>query len=64
MHDEIRVRELKVPEKIKVLNDPEQVVFAITMSRAAAVEEALEETSSAEDVEVVKKGKKDEEGAA
>ena len=60
VHDEIRVRELKVPEMVKVLNDPEQVVYAITMSRAAAAEEALEETPSADEVEVVKKGKKDE----
>ena len=63
VHDEIRVRELKAAQGVKVLNDPEQVVFAITMSRAAAVEEALEGAPSAEDVEVVKKGKKDEDEA-
>jgi large subunit ribosomal protein L25 len=63
VHDEIRVGELKAAQGVKVLNDPEQVVFAITMSRAAAVEEALEGAPSAEDVEVVKKGKKDEDEA-
>lgn len=63
VHDEIRVKELKALANVKVLNDPEQVVFAITMSRAAAVEEALEEAPSAEDVEVVKKGKKEEDEA-
>jgi large subunit ribosomal protein L25 len=63
VHDEIRVRELKVPAGVRVLSDPDQTVFAITMSRTAAVEEALEGAPSADDVEVVKKGKKDEEGA-
>lgn len=62
VHDEIRVRELKTPERVRVLSDPDQVVFAIAMSRAGAAEEAEEEAPSAEDVEVVKKGKKDEEG--
>jgi large subunit ribosomal protein L25 len=64
VHDEIRVRELKAADGVKVLSDPEQVVFAITMSRAGAVEEGLEETASADEVEVVKKGKKDEDEGA
>jgi large subunit ribosomal protein L25 len=61
VHDEIRVRELRVPERVKVLNDANQTVFSITLSRTAAVEEALEEAEpEADEVEVVKKGKKEE----
>ena len=63
VHDEVLVKQLRVPEGVKVLNDPEQVVFAITMARAAEVEETVTETPTAEDVEVVKKGKKDEDEA-
>ena len=62
VHDEIRVRELRVPERVRILNDADQTVFSITLSRTAVVEEALEEEgASADEVEVVKKGKKDEE---
>lgn len=64
VHDEIRARQLKLPENVKLLTDEDQVLFAITPSRAAAVEEAEEageQAPEADDVEVVKKGKKDEE---
>jgi large subunit ribosomal protein L25 len=61
VHDEVLVKQLRVPEKVKVLTDGEQVLFAITISRAAAVEEGLEEAQAADEVEVVKKGKKEEE---
>lgn len=63
VHDEVLVKQLRVPERIKVLTDGDQVLFAITPSRAAAAEEATEETAPADEVEVVKKGKKDEEEA-
>ncbi len=45
VHDEVLVKQLRVPERIKVLTDGEQVLFAITPSRAAAVEEATEEAA-------------------
>ncbi len=66
VHDEILAKQLKLSEKVKLLTDGDQVLFAITPSRAAAVEEAeeaAEEAPSADDVEVVKKGKKEEEEA-
>lgn len=64
VRDEVLVRQLRVPDRIKVLTDGEQVLFAITPSRAAAIEEALEEAApAAEEVEVVKRGRKEEEEA-
>lgn len=64
MRDEFLAKQLQLPDKVKLLTDGEQVLFAITPSRAAAVEEAAEETPAADNVEVVKKGKKDEEAPA
>ena len=63
IHDEVLAKQLHMPEKVKLLTDGEQVLFAITPSRAAAVEEAAEEAPVADEVEVVKKGRKEEEGA-
>lgn len=63
VHDEVLVKDLRVPEKVRVLAEPTQVLFAITASRAAAVEEAEgEEAPSADEVEVIKK-KRDEDEA-
>ena len=42
VHDEILAKQLKLSEKVKLLTDGDQVLFAITPSRAAAVEEAEE----------------------
>ncbi len=53
-----------MPAGVKTLTKTEQVLFAITPSRAAAVEEGTEEAPEAAEVEVVKKGKKEEEEAA
>ena len=60
--DEILVKELKVPAGVKVLTEGDHVVYAVTLSRAGAVEEAAEiVTPSADKVEVVTKRKpKDE----
>ncbi len=63
MHDEVLAKQLQMPDKVKLLTDGEQVLFAITPSRAAAVEEAVEEAPVADEVEVVKRGKKEEEEA-
>lgn len=64
VHDEVLVSQLRLPTGVKVLTDGAQVLFAITASRAAAVEEGTtEEAPSADAVEVVKKGKKEEEEA-
>ena len=64
IRDEVLVKQLSVPAGVKILTDPEQVLFAITPSRAAAVEEGTEEAPEAAEVEVVKRGKKEEEEAA
>jgi len=64
VHDEILAKQLKLPEKVKLLTDEDQVLFSVTPSRAAAVEEAeeaVEEAPEAAEVEVVKRGKKEEE---
>ena len=60
--DEILVKELKVPAGVKVLTESDQVVYAVTLSRAGAEEEAAEvETASPDEVEVVTKRKPKEE---
>ena len=60
--DEILVKELKVPAGVKVLTEGDHVVYAVTLSRAGAVEEAAEvETASPDEVEVVTKRKPKEE---
>ena len=60
--DEVLVKELKVPAGVKVLTDGAHVVYAITLSRAGAVEEAAEaEAASPDEVEVVTKRKPKEE---
>lgn len=64
IHDEVLAKQLHLPEKVKLLTDGEQVLFAITPSRAAAVEEAVEEAPVADEVAVVKRGKKEEEEVA
>ncbi len=61
--DEVLVKDLAVPANIKVLTDGSHVVFAIAMSRAAAVEEAASEAPAASEVEVVSKRKPKEEAA-
>lgn len=59
-HDYVRVKDLKLPEGIKVLDDPERVVVGVTHAKVEAVEVVAAEPAVAEP-EVVKKGKPDEE---
>jgi large subunit ribosomal protein L25 len=60
--DEILVKELKVPAGVKVLTEGDHVVYAVTLSRAGAVEEVVEvEAASPDEVEVVTKRKPKEE---
>jgi large subunit ribosomal protein L25 len=56
--DEILARDLVLPASVRLVTDPAQVIFAVTVARAA-VEEEVEaaEPVSAEDVEVIAKGK-------
>ncbi len=58
IHDEIAVKDLVVPSGIKILAEPDQVLFSLTMSRAAVEEEvAPTGVPSPDEVEVVAKGK-------
>jgi large subunit ribosomal protein L25 len=57
-HDYVRVKELKLPEGVKVSDDPERVVVGVTHARAEVAETA--EAAVAEP-EVIKKGKPEDE---
>ncbi len=59
-HDYVRVKDLKLPEGVKVLDDPERVVVGVTHAKVEAAEVVAAEPAVAEP-EVVKKGKPDEE---
>ena len=64
MHTYIRVADLKVPEGVKVLEDPERVVVGVTHLRAEAEPVAatpLEEGATPAEPEVIARGKKPEE---
>jgi len=57
-HDYIRVKDLKLPEGAKVLDDPERVVVGVTHAKAEIVEpEAAEAAAVPAEPEVIKKGK-------
>ena len=58
-HDYYRVKDLKLPEGARVLDDPERVVVGVTVARAE-VSDAAAEGATAEP-EVIKKGKTDKE---
>jgi large subunit ribosomal protein L25 len=55
-HDYYRVKDLKLPEGVKVLDDAERVVVGVTHARAE-VSEAAAEGATAAEPEVIKKGK-------
>jgi len=59
VHDYLRVKDLTLPEGVKVLDDPERVVMGVTVARAE-VSDATAEAVVAEP-EVVKKGKPEDE---
>jgi large subunit ribosomal protein L25 len=62
-HEYCRVSDLKLPEGVKVLEDPERVVVGVTHLRAEVVEAAAETeaVAGAAEPEVIKKGKTEEE---
>jgi large subunit ribosomal protein L25 len=64
-HDYLRVSDLKVPDGVKVLDDPERVVVGVTHAKAEAVVEAAatEEAAAPAEPEVIKKGKAEEPAA-
>ena len=65
-HEYFRISDLKVPEGVKVLDDPERVVVGVTHARAevsdAAAAEGAADAAAAEP-EVIKKGKTDDKEA-
>ena len=58
-HDYYRVKDLKLPEGVKVLDDPERVVVGVTHARAEVSEAATAE--AVPEPEVIKKGKPEDE---
>jgi len=63
VHDYLRVKDLKTPEGVKVLDDPERVVVGVTVARAEVVAEpAAGDVAAAatSEPEVIKKGKVEE----
>jgi large subunit ribosomal protein L25 len=55
--DEVLAGDLQLPSGVRLMTDPDHVVYSVTLSRAAAVEEAEAAAAAAEEVEVVAKGK-------
>ena len=60
-HEYYRVKDLKLPEGVKVLEDPERVVVGVTHARAEVAEAAIEGAVAVAEPEVIKKGKPEEE---
>jgi large subunit ribosomal protein L25 len=58
--DVVRVKDIVLPEGVAMLEDPEDEVLRLTRFVEAKVEEVTTETA---EVEVIEKGKKEEEGA-
>lgn len=55
--DDLLVGDLRLPAGVRLMTDPTHIVFSVTISRAAAEEEAAEAAVATEEVEVVAKGK-------
>jgi large subunit ribosomal protein L25 len=58
-HDYLRVKDLKLPEGVKVSDDPERVVVGVTHAKVEAAAEVVE--PAAGEPEVIKKGKPEDE---
>ena len=59
-HEYYRIKDLNIPEGVKVLDDPERVVVGVTHLKAEVVEPTAEAAAVAEP-EVIKKGKPEDE---
>jgi large subunit ribosomal protein L25 len=59
-HDYVRVKDLKLPDGVKVLEDAERVVVGVTHAKVEAADVAAAEPAVAEP-EVIKKGKPEDE---
>jgi large subunit ribosomal protein L25 len=62
-HEYFRVKDLPIPEGVKVLDDPERVVVGVTQARAEVTADtvAAEAGATPAEPEVIKKGKGEEE---
>ena len=60
-HDYYRIKDLKLGEGVKVLDDPERVVVGVTHARAEVTEAAAEGAAAPAEPELIKKGKTEEE---
>ena len=61
-HEYYRVKDLKLPEGVRVLDDPERVVVGVTHARAEVSDVATAEAAAAvAEPEVIKKGKPEDE---
>jgi len=58
--DSLRVKDVKLPEGVKIDMEPEDVLITIVVPRGLEVEETVTTTETSEP-EVLKKGKKEEE---
>jgi len=58
-HDYVHVRDLKIPDGVKVLEDPDRIVVGVTHAKAEVVETPAAEAGAAApaEPEVIKKGK-------
>ena len=61
VHDYLRVKDLVLPEGVKILDDPERVVVGVTVARAEVSETAVVEEAAVAEPEVIKKGKPEDE---
>lgn len=60
-HEYLRISDLKLPDGVKVLDDPERVVVGVTHAKVEALPEVeAAVTDAAAEPEVIKKGKTDE----
>jgi large subunit ribosomal protein L25 len=59
-HEYVRVKDLKLPDGVKVLEDPERVVVGVTHAKTEAADVTAAEPTVAEP-EVIKKGKPEDE---
>jgi large subunit ribosomal protein L25 len=60
VHEYCRVKDLKLAEGVKVLDDPERVVVGVTHARAEVVEPTAEVAVAPVEPELIKKGKPEE----
>jgi large subunit ribosomal protein L25 len=58
-HQYLRISDLKLPEGVRVLDDPERVVVGVTQAKVEPAPEVVEGAATSEP-EVITKGKKDE----